>query len=73
MLYTASTEVNIGAGAVLVVQPLPSGERIVIQRGGFFGRYVAGGYVLYVQDDTLFAMPFDGERLKVTGPAGPRD
>ena len=73
VLYTASTEVNIGAGAVLVVQPLPSGERIVIQRGGFFGRYVAGGYVLYVQDDTLFAMPFDGERLKVTGPAGPRD
>ena len=70
MLYTASTEVNIGADATLVVQPLPSGERTIVQRGGYFGRYVASGHIVYMQDDTLFAMPFDLQRLTVTGPAG---
>ena len=71
VLYTASTEVNIGAGSTLVVQPLPSGERITVQRGGYFGRYVASGHIVYMQNDTLFAMPFDRQRLTVTGPAGP--
>ena len=70
MLYTASTEVDIGAGATLVVQPLPSGERIIVQRGGYFGRYVASGHIVYMQDDTLFVIPFDLQRLTVTGPAG---
>lgn len=70
VLYTASTEVNIGAGAFLVVQPLPSGQRIIVHRGGFFGRYLASGHIVYVQDDTLFAVPFDRQRLEVTGPAG---
>jgi DNA-binding winged helix-turn-helix (wHTH) protein/Tol biopolymer transport system component len=70
VLYTASTKVNIGAGAMLVVQPLPSGERVVIQRDGFFGRYTPSGHIVYVQDDALFAIPFDGQRLEVTGPPG---
>ena len=69
VLYTASTEVNIGDDAKLVVQPLPSGERIIVQRGGYFGRYVASGHIVYMQDDTLFALPFDQRRLEVTGPA----
>jgi eukaryotic-like serine/threonine-protein kinase len=70
VLYTASTEVNIGDDAKLVIQPLPSGERIIVQRGGYFGRYLASGHIVYMQDDTLFAMPFDPQRLEVTGPAG---
>ncbi len=70
VLYTASTEPHIEAGATLVVQPLPSGKRTIVQRGGYFGRYVASGHIVYMQDDTLFAMPFDRQRLMVTGPAG---
>ena len=70
LLYSASTEVNIGGDTTLVVQPLPSGERTILHRGGYFGRYVASGHIVYMEDDTLFAMPFDRERLSVTGPAG---
>ncbi len=70
VLYTASTEVNIGAGATLVAQPLPSGERVIVQRGGYFGRYVASGHLIFMQEDTLFAMPFDRQRLTATGTAG---
>ena len=69
VLYTASTEVNIGAGATLVLQLLPSGERTIIQGGGYFGRYVESGHIAYIQDDTLFVIPFDRQRLSVTGPA----
>jgi serine/threonine-protein kinase len=69
ILYTASTEQMIGTGSTLVVQPLPSGKRTIVQRGGYFGRYAGSGHIVYMQDDTLFAMPFDLRRLTVTGPA----
>lgn len=69
VLYTASTEVNIGIDATLVVQPLPSGERTVVQRGAYFGRYVSSGHIVYVKDGVLFAMPFDRRRLTATGAA----
>ncbi|HUP99865.1 MAG TPA: protein kinase [Aeromicrobium sp.] len=69
LLYTASTEVNIASGAYLVVQALPSGSRTTLQPRGYFGRYASSGHIVYVQDDTLFAMPFDPRRLVVTGPA----
>jgi serine/threonine-protein kinase len=68
LLYTASTEVDIGAGATLAVQPLPSGDRIVVQRGGFFGRYTPSGHIVYVENSALFAVPFDRQRLKILGP-----
>ncbi len=70
VLYTASTEVNIGTGVAVMVQPLPSGTPRVIRRGAYFGRYVPSGHIVYLQDDTLFAVPFDAKRLEVTGPPG---
>ena len=68
VLYTASTEVDIGTGASLFVQPLPSGDRIVVQPHGFFGRYTASGHIVFMQDSALFAVPFDRQRLKILGP-----
>ena len=53
--------------ANLVVQPLPSGPRKVIVRGGYYGRYVSSGHVLYLHGGTLFAAPFDLERLELAG------
>ena len=55
VLYTASTEVNIGAGATLVVQDMASGKRTIVQRGAYYGRYVSSGHIVYLQNDTLFA------------------
>jgi serine/threonine-protein kinase len=68
VLYTASTEVDIGTGASLVVQPLPSGDRVVVQPHGFFGRYTPSGHIVYMQDSALFAVPFDRQRLRILGP-----
>jgi serine/threonine-protein kinase len=68
VLFTASTEIDIGAGATLVALDMASGARTTLLRG-YFGRYVPSGHLLYVQDDTLFALPFDPRRLSATGPA----
>ncbi len=55
----------------MVVQSLPNGPRKVLVRGAYYGRYLPSGHLLYVQNATLFAAPFDLERLEVTGPAVP--
>jgi len=55
----------------LVAQRLPNGPRKIVVRGAYFGRYVLSGHLLYLHDDTLFAVPFDRERLELTGPARP--
>ena len=52
-----------------MVQPLPSGTPQVVQRGGYFGRYVSSGHVVYCRTIRCFAVPFDVKRLAVTGPA----
>ena len=48
-----------------------TGERKTVQRGGFFGRYLPGGYLAYMHENTLLAAPFDLRQLAVTGPPRP--
>ena len=36
-------------------------------RGGTFGRYLPSGHVIYINRGTLFAVPFDLDRLQVRG------
>jgi Tol biopolymer transport system component len=54
-------------GASIEVVRVDTGERKVIHRGGYYARYVPTGHVLYVQNGTLFALPFDAERLEAKG------
>ena len=67
VLYTSSGIAGAYNDADLVVQVLPSGPRKVVQRGAYHGRYLASGHLVYVHDGTLFAAPFDLDRLEVTG------
>ena len=55
--------------AFLHVQRLDTGERINVVQGGDTGRYVSTGHVIYARGDELFAVPFDLERLQVSGQA----
>jgi len=43
-------------------------ERRVLFKGGSYARYVPTGHIVYGRDKTLYAVDFDLERLKVTGP-----
>ena len=40
-------------------------------RGGTFGRYLPSGHLVYVNRGTLFAVPFDVDRLEVHGTPAP--
>ena len=44
-----------------------TGERKVLHRGGYYPRLVPTGHILYVHEGTIFALPFDVDRLEVTG------
>jgi serine/threonine protein kinase/Tol biopolymer transport system component len=51
------------------VQRLDGGARTTVVQAGASGRYVASGHVIYARNDELFAVPFDVDRLRVSGPA----
>ena len=53
--------------ARVIVQRLKSGERKTLIEGGSDARYVSTGHLLYALSGTVFAVPFDVERLEVTG------
>ena len=71
VLYTSASSTNQWENANLVVQPLQGGTRKIVVRGGYYGRYVSSGHLLYVHEGSIFAAPFDLSRLEVTGPAVP--
>ncbi|MEE4271176.1 MAG: protein kinase [Thermoanaerobaculales bacterium] len=50
---------------------LATGERKVLHRGGAYGRWVPSGHLVYVRENTLFAMAFDIDRMEATGSASP--
>ena len=74
VLYTGSGVPGAYNDANIMVQPLPGGTPKVVHRGGYHGRYLPSGHLVYIHDGTLFAAPFDLERLEVTGePVRARD
>jgi Tol biopolymer transport system component len=71
LLYTAHNSTSGFDAAKIVVKPLPDGSPHVIVDGGYYGRYVASGHLLYMRGGVLHAVPFDLERLEATGPSAP--
>jgi len=71
LLYTEHSSRGSFDGANLVVAPLPSGTPRVVVRGGYYGRYVPSGHLIYMKQGTLFAVRFDLDRLEAIGQAVP--
>jgi serine/threonine protein kinase len=67
VLFTASRNLSDYESASLEVLTFKTGEVKVVQQGGYFGRYVASGHLLYVHDGTLFALNMDGSALRTQG------
>ena len=57
--------------AQVVAEVLRTGERRVLVPLGMDARYLPTGHLAYMQERTVFVVPFDPERLEVTGPAVP--
>jgi serine/threonine protein kinase/Tol biopolymer transport system component len=54
--------------ANIVVESLSTGVRKVVQHGGYSGRYLPSGHLVYLHNGTLFAAAFDPARLEMTSP-----
>ena len=67
VLFTA----GVGETANIEVMSLANHRRITLVRGGTYGRYLPSGHLVYVNQDTLFAVPFDVDRLEVHGTPAP--
>jgi serine/threonine-protein kinase len=71
VLFTANrTPSGLDDARIEVVQ-LKTGERKLLVRGGYFGRYLPSGHLVYLHQGALFAAPFDLTRLEVRGTPAP--
>ena len=53
--------------ARIEVLDLETRKRTVVVTGGVFGRYVPTGHIVYMRYETMWAVPFDLDRLRRTG------
>lgn len=70
VLYTALGKLGADRANIEVVS-LVDGRRKVLVRGGTFGRYVAQGFLTYVNQGTLYGIRFDIARFETRGAAVP--
>ena len=71
VLFTASTSGVGFDGANIEVMSLADHRMKTLVRGGTFARYLPSGHLIYVDRGTLFAVPFDVDRLEVRGIPSP--
>ena len=71
VLFTSDTGQGNYEDAEIVVYSVDSRQRKTVQRGGYYARYLLSGHVVYLHEGTLFALPFDLQRLEVTGQPAP--
>jgi serine/threonine-protein kinase len=71
VLFTAASFLGNFDDANIQVLSLKTGKPKTLIAAGYFGRYVPSngkhGHLLYVHQRTLFAVPFDPERLELLG------
>jgi Tol biopolymer transport system component/predicted Ser/Thr protein kinase len=67
VLFTSVTGEGTAVETAIEAVDVATGKRTVVHRGGSYARYVPTGHIVYVQDGTLFALPFDPRQLKTLG------
>src|SRR5262245_5129647 len=67
ILFTSSASSGGFEDANIVVAELPAGARKIVQPGGYYGRYLDSGHLVYMHDGTLFATAFDLDLLEARG------
>ncbi len=72
VIFTIFTQAMPGADeALIAVADVATGEHKILHRGGYYGRYVPTGHLVYLHEGTLFAIPLDPSTLEITGSAAP--
>jgi len=72
VLYTISPIGDASAQErQIAVHTLETGESRTLIEDAYNGRYVPTGHIVFMRSATLWAVPFDVERLELTGPEVP--
>jgi serine/threonine-protein kinase len=71
VLFAAAPGTANWTNAQVVAQSLRTGERRNLIQGATHPRYAPSGHLIYAQGGSLMAVPFDPQRLTVTGAAVP--
>ncbi len=71
VLFTSSTSLSNYENASIELLNYKTGARTTLQSGGYFGRYLPSGHLLYMHEGVLFAEPVSASRLKPQGGAIP--
>ena len=67
ILYTLRKRVYSWGGEEVVAQILATKTRKTVLRNATDARYVASGHLVFLREGRLLAVPFDPDRLEVTG------
>ena len=71
VLFMANKTISKYDNSSIQVLSLKTGRVKVVQRDAYFGRYLPGGYLVYIHQGTLFGVRFDLGRLEVSGTPTP--
>jgi serine/threonine-protein kinase len=66
-LFIASPSLGEQENANIETVSLRTGQVKVVQRGGYYGRYLRTGHLIYAHQGVLFGVGFDPVRLEVRG------
>ena len=71
VLFTSQTGESNFDGATIEVLDLTTRQRKVVLKGGAYARYVPTGHIVYYNQNTLFALPFDLATMEPSGSVTP--
>ena len=73
VLFTGAVAASRTAveSANIEVLSIKSGQVKVVQRGGYFGRYLPSGHLIYFRQGALYGIPFDLARVETHGTPAP--
>lgn len=69
MFVASAAYSNFDDATIAVVSLKDHRRKTLLEHAGMHARYLPGGHLVYVTKGTLFAVPFDLDRLEVRGPA----
>ena len=68
VLFTVKTNlITKFSDAKIAVKRLDGKEKKILIEGGSFAHYIPTGHILYGQGGSIYAVPFDADRLELTG------
>jgi serine/threonine-protein kinase len=67
VLFTSNSSRSNWESATVVIQSIATGTRTTVQSGGYYGRYVPTGHLIYVQQGLVFAKTIDISQPETTG------